>query len=177
MRSRDARWAYEVLGLPFDASPSDVREVYRDLITVWHPDRFQGNARLTERATQKTQEINAAYALIRRYEQSAPSHSAPHASHPPPPRSESTNGGRTTQAGRPPFSESSEQGHPPWMRFGTLSGVIYGILILGMILYVLADVEFVALAMGEILDTLGVVALLACGAWFGFRALRGKQKK
>jgi hypothetical protein len=63
------------------------------------------------------------------------------------------------------------------MRFGTRSGVIYGILILGMILYVLADVEFVALAMGEILDTLGVVALWSCGAWFGFRALRGKQKK
>ena len=57
MRSRDARWAYEVLGLPFDASPSDVREVYRDLIAVWHPDRFQGNARLTERVDRQIGQV------------------------------------------------------------------------------------------------------------------------
>ncbi len=173
MRSRDIRWAYEVLGLPFGASPADVREAYRDLIAVWHPDRFQGNARLVERATQKTQEINAAYALIRRYEQSAPSHSAP----PPPPRSEKTNGGRTTQAGQPPFSGWPGQGQPPWMRRGTLSGIVYGILIVGLILYFLADVEFAALAMGEILDTLGVVAVVACGVWLALRALRGTPKR
>lgn len=177
MAWRDVPWAYEVLGLPFNASPSDVREAYRDLIAVWHPDRFQGNARLTDRATQKTQEINAAYDLIRRYEQSAPSHSTPHAPHPPPPRSEKMNGGRTTQTGQASSSVASDQGSTAKTTLRTLRGVVYGIVIVGLFLYSLLDAEFVAMAMGDILAVLVVVAFFGCGAWFGLRALRGKHMK
>ncbi len=174
MRSRDVRWAYEVLGLPLGAPPAEVRAVYRDLIAVWHPDRFQGNTRLTERATQKIQEINAAYELIRRYEESAPSHSASHA---PPPRSDKTNGGQTTHGGDPPFSGSSRQGYTRWMPGGTLSRVIYGIVIVGLILYFFVDVEFLVAAAAEFADILGVVALLACAAWLALRAIRDRQER
>ncbi len=53
MATRDIRWAYEILGVPFEASASEVRQAYRDLIAVWHPDRFHSNPRLRDRATQQ----------------------------------------------------------------------------------------------------------------------------
>jgi len=107
MRSRDARWRMRSWVSPLTPPPLTC-ERSTAISSRLHPDRFQGNARLTERATQKTQEINAAYALIRRYEQSAPSHSAPHASHPPPraPRAR-TEDERRRPAGRPSRSRPS----------------------------------------------------------------------
>ena len=41
---------YEVLGVRADASPDELRQAYRDLVKVWHPDRFGGDARLQELA-------------------------------------------------------------------------------------------------------------------------------
>jgi curved DNA-binding protein CbpA len=53
--------AYEVLGLKLDASIDDLKLAYRDLVNVWHPDRFLHNPRLKEKAEQQLQEINQAY--------------------------------------------------------------------------------------------------------------------
>jgi curved DNA-binding protein CbpA len=47
------------------AREAELRAAYLDLVQVWHPDRFEGNARLREKAERKLQEINAAYAAIR----------------------------------------------------------------------------------------------------------------
>jgi alpha-tubulin suppressor-like RCC1 family protein len=56
--------AYRVLELPVGAGMHAVREAYRDLSRVWHPDRFAGNAALQARATQRQQELNVAYRVL-----------------------------------------------------------------------------------------------------------------
>lgn len=43
------------------ASVSEVKESYRDLVQIWHPDRFGKNTRLTTLAGEKLKEINGAY--------------------------------------------------------------------------------------------------------------------
>jgi hypothetical protein len=55
---------YDVLGVPHDASPAIVKEAWRDLAKVWHPDRFGSDPRLREKATERLKEINEAYEQI-----------------------------------------------------------------------------------------------------------------
>jgi hypothetical protein len=57
----DADRYYKVLGLEPGASPEEVKQAYRDLIKVWHPDRFAHDLRLQEKAQEKLKEINEAY--------------------------------------------------------------------------------------------------------------------
>ena len=55
---------YRTLDLTPDANMEQVRSAYKELAKVWHPDRFGQDAKLRERATQKLQQINAAYEKI-----------------------------------------------------------------------------------------------------------------
>ena len=52
---------FRVLGLPVNASLEEVREAYKDLVKVWHPDRFANHPRLSAKAEEKLKEINNAY--------------------------------------------------------------------------------------------------------------------
>ncbi|MBW1722918.1 MAG: J domain-containing protein [Deltaproteobacteria bacterium] len=52
---------YETLGLKEKATLADVKDAYRDLVSVWHPDRFSDNPRLRRKAEEKLKEINSAY--------------------------------------------------------------------------------------------------------------------
>ena len=52
---------YRALDLPPGASIEQIRAAYKELVKVWHPDRFGKDEKLRERATQKLQQINAAY--------------------------------------------------------------------------------------------------------------------
>jgi curved DNA-binding protein CbpA len=56
---------YESLELEPGASPEQVKQAYRDLARVWHPDRFSHDARLQQRAEEKLKEINDAYEHLR----------------------------------------------------------------------------------------------------------------
>lgn len=58
---RETRRYCEILGLEVSASKAEVKEAYRDLVHVWHPDRFGQNPRLQKKAEEKLKEINAAY--------------------------------------------------------------------------------------------------------------------
>ena len=51
----------QILGLEVGASRAEVKQAYRDLVHVWHPDRFEQNSRLQKKAEEKLKEINAAY--------------------------------------------------------------------------------------------------------------------
>jgi uncharacterized RDD family membrane protein YckC len=53
--------SYEILRLEPDASIADLKQAYRDMVNVWHPDRFLHNPRLKEKAEQQLREVNQAY--------------------------------------------------------------------------------------------------------------------
>jgi hypothetical protein len=55
---------YQTLGVSEAASARELKEAYRDLVKVWHPDRFPQGSKLRLKAEQKTKEITAAYAEI-----------------------------------------------------------------------------------------------------------------
>jgi preprotein translocase subunit Sec63 len=57
----------EILGLKPGASQEEVNQAYRDLVNVWHPDRFEDNPRLRKKAEEKVKEINAAYEYIKSF--------------------------------------------------------------------------------------------------------------
>lgn len=52
---------FEILGLKPGDSLEQAREAYKDLVKVWHPDRFAHDPKLQLKAQQKMQEINEAF--------------------------------------------------------------------------------------------------------------------
>jgi uncharacterized protein YjbI with pentapeptide repeats len=59
---------YFLLGLEPGATPEQIKEAWRDLAQVWHPDRFNGNDRLQHKAQEKLKEINQAYEKLRNHQ-------------------------------------------------------------------------------------------------------------
>ena len=57
----DIHRLYNILGLKPGASQDEVKQAYRDLVRVWHPDRFSHDTRLQKKAQEKMGEINRAY--------------------------------------------------------------------------------------------------------------------
>lgn len=55
------RQCYEVLELNPPVSLDDLKQAYKDLVQVWHPDRFSHNPRLRQKAEEKLKQINVAY--------------------------------------------------------------------------------------------------------------------
>jgi DnaJ domain len=76
-------------------TPEQVRATYRELVKVWHPDRFANDAGLRAKADRRLQDINRAYAVLQDHAETiqplrAPT-PPPHVATPPPtatPRSE-----------------------------------------------------------------------------------------
>jgi curved DNA-binding protein CbpA len=60
----DLDHSYEILGLRPGAKLAKVKQDYRDLVRVWHPDRFSHDLRLQNKAQAKLQEINEAYTRV-----------------------------------------------------------------------------------------------------------------
>ena len=58
---RELERCCQVLGLEAGASKAEVKQAFRDLVHVWHPDRFSKNPRLQKKAEEMLKEINAAY--------------------------------------------------------------------------------------------------------------------
>ncbi len=56
--------SYAILDLEPGASLAEVKKAYKDLVKIYHPDRFDGNRELQERATAKLQRVNRAYAQL-----------------------------------------------------------------------------------------------------------------
>src|SRR5712671_3878093 len=55
---------YRVLGLEPGTSLEEVKSAYRDLVNVWHPDRFGHNERLRSKAEEQLKEINRAHEYL-----------------------------------------------------------------------------------------------------------------
>ncbi len=56
--------ALDVLALRPGASSVEIKEAYRDLVKVWHPDRFGSDPGLSQKAEDKLKQINQAYAVL-----------------------------------------------------------------------------------------------------------------
>jgi hypothetical protein len=73
-----------VLGLPEHAPFSEIRLAYRDLVKVWHPDRFSPDEeRLRKTAERKLKELNASFDWLERYFLDRDDHSSVPPSPPP----------------------------------------------------------------------------------------------
>ena len=57
----DLKNCYKILEIQETASLSEIKQAYRDMIGIWHPDRYAQNPRLHEKATEKLKELNVAY--------------------------------------------------------------------------------------------------------------------
>jgi len=56
---------FEIFELAPDASMDELNQAYRDLVNIWHPDRFAHNPRLKKRAEEKLKELNQAYEALK----------------------------------------------------------------------------------------------------------------
>ncbi len=66
---------YRILGLPPGASQAEIKQAYRDLVQVWHPDRFAHDARLQQKAQNNLKRINEAFEVLLSY--NPPKHPSP----------------------------------------------------------------------------------------------------
>lgn len=61
--------AYEALGVTSDTSDTDIKKAYRKLMSQYHPDKLMGQGLpedMIKAATERSQEIQAAYDLIKK---------------------------------------------------------------------------------------------------------------
>jgi curved DNA-binding protein CbpA len=56
--------ALQILELPASAMPEEIKAAYHLLVKVWHPDRFQGDKKLSVAAEEKLKAINSAYLTL-----------------------------------------------------------------------------------------------------------------
>jgi hypothetical protein len=55
----------KILDIERGASWEEIKKAHRELMLVWHPDRFENDADLKARAEKKSKEINEAYDALR----------------------------------------------------------------------------------------------------------------
>jgi DnaJ-class molecular chaperone len=60
----DIQRCFEILELGPDAGVDDAKQAYRDLVNIWHPDRFSSNPRLQKKSEERLKDINIAYETI-----------------------------------------------------------------------------------------------------------------
>ena len=57
--------SFEILELHHTTTEAEAKQAYKDIVNVWHPDRFCNNPRLKQKAEKKLQEVNEAYETIK----------------------------------------------------------------------------------------------------------------
>lgn len=64
---------FKILNIAPGASITEASRAYKNIVKVWHPDRFNNNPALKKKAEEKLKEINAAYSEIKPFLLSKPS--------------------------------------------------------------------------------------------------------
>lgn len=59
--------AFQLLEVPESSKPEAVKQAYREMVKVWHPDRFGDDGRLQLKAQEKLKAINLAYAVLEEF--------------------------------------------------------------------------------------------------------------
>lgn len=55
---------YDLLDLSSEATPEEIKDAYRMMAMVWHPDRFRENPKLQKFAEERFKEVNEAYEVL-----------------------------------------------------------------------------------------------------------------
>jgi len=58
---------YHILGIGPEASWDELRQAYKSLVNIWHPDRFQQDAGRRRLAEEKTKQITHSYKVLAEY--------------------------------------------------------------------------------------------------------------
>ena len=126
---------YEVLGLRPGASLDEAKQAHRDLVKVWHPDRFSNDPRLQARAQEKLQEINAANDRVRVLLSSPGTRSQPSSSPPPRPPSSPPPPPRPAAPPPPRPPQSPSQAGIPRKNGGLVVVGLALVLVLGSVIW------------------------------------------
>lgn len=73
----DIRDCYITFGLEPNASPSELKQAYKDMACVWHPDRFTHNPRLQAKAEDQLKKINECYEILKSHDSQRQSSQSP----------------------------------------------------------------------------------------------------
>ncbi len=114
---------FQLLELDQTASMEEVRQAYRDLVMVWHPDRFGHNLRLRQKAEAKLKQVNQAYDHLKQWY----SHPAQAKKPPPGPQAAQKRSPQKTQrterTERTKQAEQKRQASPPPPRTTTTPNI------------------------------------------------------
>jgi hypothetical protein len=131
---------YRALELEPGASLEQVKQAWRELVKVWHPDRFPNDPNLQLKAQDRLKEINSAYESLQEFLASG---TPPPKPRPPPPQSTDANAGQNHQRSRtgkerteepPPRPSEQRASAPTKSRAGYVWAVIVGAIILWVVL-------------------------------------------
>jgi TPR repeat protein len=135
----DIRECYRILDVEPGASFEDIKRSYRELVRVWHPDRFGNDAKLRAKAEEKLKRINLAYERLCKEAQEAGTSPAPEQPRAETSASHDNQDAKTTAdagAGAPPAATSEKQtGRRTLRRAGI------GVAVLALILAIWAAVS------------------------------------
>ncbi len=56
-----------ILEIERTATPEDIKRAHREIVKVWHPDRFTNDTRLQQKAQEKLKQINWAYECLQEF--------------------------------------------------------------------------------------------------------------
>jgi hypothetical protein len=76
--TNEIKSCYQALELEPGASLEQVKQAWRELVKVWHPDRFSHDAKLQRKAQERLKDINGAYEVLCQF---LASESSPRGSH------------------------------------------------------------------------------------------------
>ena len=63
----DLKRCYEILEIKPDSTYEEAKLAFRDLVSIWHPDKFSNNSRLKEKAEEKLKDLNAAWRQLQAF--------------------------------------------------------------------------------------------------------------
>lgn len=61
----DSKRYFQLLELGPNPSIEELDQAYKDMVNIWHPDRFAHNPRLKRKAEEKLKEVNQAYEALK----------------------------------------------------------------------------------------------------------------
>jgi formylglycine-generating enzyme required for sulfatase activity len=125
--TEEIKQCYRALDLEPGATPAEVKVAWRELVKVWHPDRFPNDAKLKAKGAAKLRDINRAYETLEAHLR---------AQQPSQNRSTENRGQQTSgeyRPGPPPKERKESQSKKPSKAFAIyIAAMIFGVLVIGL---------------------------------------------